>query len=584
MGNIMSLKNVKNHPSRSGFDLSKRNLFTSKCGELLPIYCKELIPGDKLEIDVQHITRTAPVNTAAFTRIREYFDFFFVRTDLLWDKFGAFIAQTNDALQAASINTKAQLGDTHPYFTQEQIDNYLHYLPQTADNDKSIFGQRRSVLTCRLLELLGYGQYYDQPNDSFISHRENVALNPFPLLAYQKIYQDYFRNSQWEDSAPWCCNLNYINPSLSTASMQMDINDYTLSNSYNMFDLRYCNWNKDYFMGLLPNSQFGDAASCFVYGTGMYGSDSSHTGTPLSLLTSDDASVIETFKSLGVDTSIFNAYGYTIPYTAPISMLSILSLRQAEAYQKWREITQASQKDYKSQMEAHFGVKMSDAYSSRCKFIDGVVNNLDISEVTNTNLTEGSEARLAGKGVGTGQGKINFSTEVHGYIMCIYHAVPVMDYSITGIQRQNLKTLVTDYAIPEFDKTGMVQVPFVELCNTYLGQATLNEGQLLGYAPRYIDYKTDIDVINGNFRFGDEAWVTPFDNDYIVNFINNTVDTVRPYEDLNMNYIFFKVNPSILDPIFLVSADDKYSSDQFKTNAYFNVKATRNLDYNGLPY
>ena len=27
-----------------------------------------------------------------------------------------------------------------------------------------------------------------------------------------------------------------------------------------MFSLRYCNWNKDMLMGILPNSQFGDVA------------------------------------------------------------------------------------------------------------------------------------------------------------------------------------------------------------------------------------------------------------------------------------------------------------------------------------
>ncbi|EKC63462.1 hypothetical protein OBE_07452, partial [human gut metagenome] len=36
------------------------------------------------------------------------------------------------------------------------------------------------------------------------------------------------------------------------------------SNNYwkrdNLFSLRYANWNKDKFMGILPNSQFGDLA------------------------------------------------------------------------------------------------------------------------------------------------------------------------------------------------------------------------------------------------------------------------------------------------------------------------------------
>ena len=34
----------------------------------------------------------------------------------------------------------------------------------------------------------------------------------------------------------------------------------------NLFSLRYCNWNKDLFMGILPNSQFGDIAVVDVSG------------------------------------------------------------------------------------------------------------------------------------------------------------------------------------------------------------------------------------------------------------------------------------------------------------------------------
>ena len=31
-----------------------------------------------------------------------------------------------------------------------------------------------------------------------------------------------------------------------------------------MFDLEYCNWNKDMFMGVFPDTQFGDVASISV--------------------------------------------------------------------------------------------------------------------------------------------------------------------------------------------------------------------------------------------------------------------------------------------------------------------------------
>ncbi len=72
MANIMSLKSLRNKTSRNGFDLSSKRNFTAKAGELLPILCKEVLPGDKFEIDLKTFTRTQPLNTAAFARMREY--------------------------------------------------------------------------------------------------------------------------------------------------------------------------------------------------------------------------------------------------------------------------------------------------------------------------------------------------------------------------------------------------------------------------------------------------------------------------------------------------------------------------------
>lgn len=83
MSNVMDLKRLQNHVSRNAFDLSERKCFTAKVGELLPVYLQEVLPGDKFDLKVQSFTRTQPVNTAAFTRIKEYYDYFFVPYRLL---------------------------------------------------------------------------------------------------------------------------------------------------------------------------------------------------------------------------------------------------------------------------------------------------------------------------------------------------------------------------------------------------------------------------------------------------------------------------------------------------------------------
>lgn len=603
MANIMSQIKLKNHTSRDGFDLSRKNAFTSKIGELLPVCCIECIPGDKIKSQVQHFTRTMPVNTAAYTRIREYYDWFFVPTNLLWNKFNTFVTQMVDNNQHATGITESQVLTTqHPYFTVNQVMDYVKAMYN--GEQENMFGYDRATLTCKLLHYLGYGDYFDCLNDSNNNYvrGENANLNPFPLLAYQKIYQDYFRNSQWEKAYAPAFNIDYITGAQSSLNIPISVLSSQSNGVENMFDLRYTNWNKDLYMGVLPNSQYGDAAS--VQASSLPFNTGVNLGTPMFQADRDsDAGWSDATNTvyLGVPqgtnyaATSLRAYqsgqsqtplGYLNMVLSPDDAnrlrdivggnFSILALRQAEALQKWKEITQSQQQDYKNQIEAHFGVSPSDALSERCKFIDGSVSNLDISEVTNTNLADNNAAEIAGKGVGVGDGRIYFSTDVHGYLMCIYHAVPLLEYASDGIKRTNLKTMVTDYVIPEFDKTGMVSVPLIELTNRAIPKSDF---KLLGYAPRYYDMKTAVDEVHGAFINGGlGAWVAPLDYSYFQRYFAE-----QPL-DSSLTYAFFKVNPATLNPIFVAQVDSNTETDQLLVNAAFNITAARNLDRNGLPY
>ena len=235
------------------------------------------------------------------------------------------------------------------------------------------------------------------------------------------------------------------------------------------------------------------------------------------------------------------------------------------------------------------GCTCFDAYSDRCKYVGGSVSNLDISEVVNTNITADNESSIAGKGVGVGQSKEKFSTDVHGYLMCIYSAVPLLDYSISGIKRMCTRTQATDFAIPEFDAVGMEALGLEQLINSVFASRVPDETSLiknLGYVPRYIDYKISYDEVNGAFRKqldGLNDWVAPLTNEYFENYFEG-LRTVGISPSGSLTYQFFKVNPNILDPIFDVNANSSVSTDQLWINAAFDIKAVRKLDRNGLPY
>ena len=81
---------------RNGFDLSHKQMFTAPLGMLLPIYCEEVVPSDHFKISVQSLTRTLPLNTAAFARVSEHFDFFFVPYRRLYSEFDDFVIGNNE--------------------------------------------------------------------------------------------------------------------------------------------------------------------------------------------------------------------------------------------------------------------------------------------------------------------------------------------------------------------------------------------------------------------------------------------------------------------------------------------------------
>mgnify|MGYP000497811899 CR=1 FL=1 len=243
------------------------------------------------------------------------------------------------------------------------------------------------------------------------------------------------------------------------------------------------------------------------------------------------------------------------------SQFTVLALRQAEALQRWKEISQSGDSDYREQIRKHFGVNLPQALSNMCTYIGGISRNLDISEVVNNNLAaEGDTAVIAGKGVGAGNGSFEYTINEHCVVMCIYHAVPLLDYSITGQDGQLLVTDAESLPIPEFDNIGMEALPMSQIFNSPL--ATAFNLFNAGYNPRYFNWKTKLDVINGAFTTTLKSWVSPVTESLLsgwAQFGGSTPDTTTK---VALNYKFFKVNPSVLNPIFGVAADSTWDTDQ----------------------
>lgn len=619
MSSLFSYGDIKNTPRRSGFDLSNKCAFTAKVGELLPTYWKFCLPGDKFNISQEWFARTQPVDTSAFTRIREYYEWFFVPLHLLYRNSNeAIMSMENQPNYAASGSASISFNRNLPWVDLATINTAIGHV-QSSSSPNNFFGVPRSEGFKKLVSYLGYGETSPE------KYVDNLRCSAFPLYAYQKIYQDYYRHSQWEKSKPWTYNCDFWNGEDSTPVVS-SLELFNQNPNDSVFELRYANWNKDLWMGALPNSQFGDVAAVGlgsldlstlkvgITGTALvkgnmpvgYGGkdgmgirSQSRLYNPVGINDAQQVTTVQEDISNKENGYLFatgtDAFG-RISNAAKINgselfadlsgqlnaQFSVLQLRAAEALQKWKEIAQANGQNYAAQVKAHFGVSTNPMQSHRSTRICGFDGSIDISAVENTNLTS-DEAIIRGKGLG-GQ-RINdpstFTCTEHGIIMCIYHATPLLDYVPTGPDLQLMSTVKGEsWPVPEFDSLGMESLPMLSLVNSKaIGDVVARS--YAGYVPRYISWKTSIDVVRGAFTDTLRSWLAPVDSSYMHVFFG---DVVPEEGSPILSYTWFKVNPSVLNPIFGVAVDGSWNSDQLLCNCQFNVKVARNLSYDGMPY
>lgn len=581
MSDFNPLDRAKIAVHRSSFDLSSKKLFTAKVGEILPCYWQIAIPGNKYRISSDWFTRTVPVNTAAYTRIKEYYDYYAVPLRLISRALPqAFTQMTGYMTSAASNTANTDMLTSVPNTTL----NLLSLSLQTI-NGKDVFDDAGLPYTygaSKILDMLGYGSFLAPSNTAKaaitkaylgIQSLEDIlnplvysvsqTVNLLPLLAYQKIYYDFFSESQWEKHLAYAYNVDYWD-----GKSQLNL-------SPEMLQLRYANYPKDYFMGMLPNSQYGSVAALSTLEPSVTSPNtviarrSPYTpGSQVSLVqnpsnSSDVLTVSSNPESARRVLSIN-------------SDLSALSIRATEYLQRWKEVVQFSSKDYSDQMAAQFGIKAPEYMGNHAHYIGGWSNVININEVLNTNLeSDNSQAVIAGKGVGSASGHtLTYDCDAeHQVIMCVYHAVPMVDWNLTGQNPQLTVTSITDFPQPAFDQLGMQPVPALNLHNN----PSRTVSGSLGYNLRYWQWKSNIDTVHAAFRSGMayQSWSAPIDGWDVL-----TSSGAWSYQSM-------KVRPQQLNSIFEPQVSGQNCSvayDQLLCNVNFQVYAVQNLDRNGLPY
>ena len=677
---VLGMHRLKNKVNRNAFDLSHRHMFTAQVGELLPVFTQWVNPNETFKIGYNGKTRTAALNSDAFTRIRENIQYYFVPFQSLWKYFEQQVnnltkgdAGQNISKFASSSAAAAQITTSLPYISYVDLASWLETMYNHAVNAFAAYAQKSSIdsLTaqgfkdfcaesssysdvficdgyrlCRaakLLMALGYGNFsaviqYDIFAMGFDFLRSAVAgwnlsdfkgsdyalsltsfeadsilnspnLSLFPLLAYHKVCNDHYRNEKWQPFEPWTCNIDYLGPTDNMNAKSFIQASTFMSLMTSILDLENSNLPIDYFTSVLPRAQYGDESAAVVSVDGansffklqdpnnnkigpVFSGSSTHTTD--NLIKDPETSVIIPEGNVAPVQTLYThqlLIGLKGKLNADAS-LKISALRSATALQKYKEIQNSNDPDFANQVLAHFGIKPK-VDSRTSIFIGGDDRTLSINPQVNTNFQNGGEPEIKAIGIGDLSAGCKFTSTTYGMIIGIYRAIPQLDYSHVGIDRNLFKTDASDFPIPELDSIGMqtqyrceLSAPLLGLCKglvPYKKQMSpLDMSVTYGYSPRYAELKSARDYYEGGFCGTYSTWVTGYDQSFLSAWRRNrgsvSVSDYGSIDDL------FKCRPSLLYPIFVNQWSGTVNDDKLLIGSVNTCVAVRPFSMYGLPY
>lgn len=294
--------------------------------------------------------------------------------------------------------------------------------------------------------------------------------NILPLMAYHKIYDDWYRAPMIQQSL---FKRNVANSSASTSVANMpwitsgaqdkvyfSYGQLEFANGDSLFDLHQRNWQKDFFTSMTPEPQAGDASSV---------------------------------KFDIVDDS---------------GEFTIASLRAANALQQWLDRNNIGGFRYGDMIYAQYGVYPSDAITDRAIYLGSSsveVYNKSIYQQSgdggqNTNNPFNAIGSKYSNPTGIGQGSFcdNYRVTEAGFVVKIGSLVPQAYYS-TGVRRMFHYNDISDIAFPVLAGVGDQEVYAREIIDIYSGEGDSN---VIGYQQRYAEYKFIDDQVHGLLRDG----------------------------------------------------------------------------------
>lgn len=516
MANVLKQPDFHANLPRTGHNLNQEFAFTASTGMILPIYQDFYNSGETAYYSGDLICRTQPLVTAAMADVDLYLDWFFVPISMLFTLFTSKRWMTNDLISSLYVNDDI-IDDTLPVF---DINRYLSvsqygynaspsriYTCMYSDKNFECLGKS----SFRLANHLGFNPYgifkgvasnpddADDPIQSPYVQYDNPNVFPMFALAYQAIYQDYFRlpldDYERRQVAAFNVDKHYND---SSASFGLE---------HSLFCLRYRPRFMDYFTCLRANPLMSSInALGFTSGIGE---------TPADFLLKVNNYLGESYQEpvdFSGSYSAVPAGGYSDHGPTQVSgiqqgsaPITTSQLRSMFASEKLLRIVGRAKKDYDSQVLAHFGVKVPHDVKHELTHLKSQHSILHIGEVLSTADTyDGGDngsalGAIGGKGYGvisSPKKPFKFTAPCDGILMCTFSSVPRMRYFGT-FDKQNAITDRLSFYQPEYDKLGAQPLYRYEWAG-FRSSDSLNS-ERVGWQYRYFQWKKKFNRVSEAF-------------------------------------------------------------------------------------
>lgn len=516
----------------NGFDLSFESVLSQNWGDLVPIVCKEMVPGDQFTVDASVFTRLAPLASPTYGKVHGYINYFFVPNRILMteDTWGKLITGGSDG----------EYPNSFPYFTQRQIATAME---QFSD------AEQREV--AKLFTYLGLPDPIkwvapSSPSANITGHR----LSVLPFLAYNRIFGDYYYPIGYDNDAD-LENIYYhkAGPGFFQLSNEGVIGKF--------FSLKHACFKKDY----LTTAQLRPQRGSEVFA---------------STTSADDGSVVDSNASPDAPFTGNDSTGYYISSTVQ---------RYAAKLQKYLERNSVAGARYFEQMLARFGVKIRAEKLQRSVYLGGKDFWINVSDVTST-AASGSEplGSQAGKGVGLGQSGVSYSAEEHGFFIGICHLMPESGI-VQYLDRMWTRFDRLDYFTPEMEDTGFQPIYNVEVWSELQFElaSTSNdtfpyESGVFGYIPRYAEYKFSNPILAGDFKLlrdGVGSVSAQLDSMHLFRLFSANTDSGGQQDIPVLNEEFLTLDVTKSENFNRIFTDTNSDFDHFWTNVQVKIGANR---------